>query len=119
MPRALFARLMLLPMARKLRWSPRLIPMVLLFAVMNLTFLSAITRVEATMTIWLQYTAPMWVFLVGVCWFKKPVDPRDGGMLVRPVESHHVGSHRSTYRSLECRWRRLGCDVCCQLCGDQ
>ena len=80
--RALFASLVLLPMARRPRWSPRLIPMVVLFAAMNLTFLTAMTRVEATMAIWLQYTAPMWVFLVGVCWFREPVHPRDGSMLV-------------------------------------
>ena len=34
------------------------------------------------MAIWLQYTAPMWVFLVGVFWFKEPVHPRDRGMMV-------------------------------------
>ena len=79
--RALFASLILLPLARGWRWSPRLIPMVVVFALMNLTFMAAMTRVNATMAIWLQYTAPMWVFLAGVFWFKEPVQPGDRSMM--------------------------------------
>ena len=79
--RALFASLILLPLARGWRWSPRLIPMVVVFALMNLTFMAAMTRVDATMAIWLQYTAPMWVFLAGVFWFKEPVQPGDRSMM--------------------------------------
>ncbi len=64
--RALFAGLMLLPAVRAPRWSPKLIPLCALFAVMNLTYLSAMTLSTAANAIWLQSTAPWWVLLVGV-----------------------------------------------------
>ncbi|MCO6458228.1 MAG: DMT family transporter [Pirellulaceae bacterium] len=80
--RAVFACLILLPMVRRPRWSPKLIPMVLLFTAMNFTFLSALTLTEAANAIWLQYTSPLWVFLVGVFLFREPVHARDRWLLI-------------------------------------
>lgn len=63
--RALFAGLALATMARRPRWSWRLPPMVLAFAVMNYTYLSAMIASGATCAIWLQQTAPAWVVVLG------------------------------------------------------
>lgn len=79
--RAVFASLVLIPMVRRPTWSPALIPMVLVFAAMNLTFLSALSMGEAANAIWLQYTSPVWVFLVGTLVFRETVHPRDAWML--------------------------------------
>lgn len=80
--RALFASLLLVPLIRKPRWNPRLIPAVLVFAAMNFTFLTALTTTTAANAIWLQYTAPLWVFLVGAIALREPIDQRDWLMLV-------------------------------------
>ena len=71
--RALFAGTVLLPFLLPLSrrpgpswWNWRLIPAGLLFAVMNFTFLKAMTLTTAANAIWLQYTAPAWVILIGV-----------------------------------------------------
>jgi len=79
--RALFACLVLLPFVRKPRWTPKLVPMVLLYAAMNYTFLNALTLTNEANAIWLQHTAPVWVFLVGVFVFHEPVHPRDRWLL--------------------------------------
>jgi len=59
--RALFAAVFLLPLARRPRWRWSLVPMVIAFAGMNVTFLSAMTIGTAANAIWLQSTAPFWV----------------------------------------------------------
>jgi drug/metabolite transporter, DME family len=64
--RALFGGLVLLPTVRQPRWRPLLVPMTLTFAVMNVTYLSAVVWTTAANAIWLQMTAPGWVMLVGV-----------------------------------------------------
>ncbi len=71
--RAVFAAAVLVPLLIPLArrpgrswWDPRLIPAGIFFAVMNLTFLKAMTLTTAANAIWLQYTAPAWVILVGV-----------------------------------------------------
>jgi len=64
--RALFAGLLLLPLVRRPRWRPRLVPMAVCFAVMNGVFLGAMILTTAANTIWLQHTAPAWVFLLGL-----------------------------------------------------
>ena len=46
--RALFAGLVVLPFARRPRWSWKLIPAVAIFAVMNVTFLSALTMTSTS-----------------------------------------------------------------------
>src|SRR5207249_102153 len=45
--RALFAGLLLLPLVRRPRWRPQLVPMGLCFAAMNLTYLTAMTLTTA------------------------------------------------------------------------
>jgi len=79
--RALFASLVLVPMVRRPRWSLRLVPMVLAFAVMNFTYLSAMALTEASNAIWLQNTAPVWVFLAGALLLREPPQPRDWMLL--------------------------------------
>lgn len=64
--RALFAGLLVLPLARRPRLRPRLVPMTLCFALMNGSYLTAMTLTTAANAIWLQNTAPMWVFLMGL-----------------------------------------------------
>jgi drug/metabolite transporter, DME family len=79
--RALFATLVLLPFVRRPRWRIQLVPMVLAYVAMNYTFLNALTLTNEANAIWLQNTAPMWVFLIGVLVFREPVHPRDGWLL--------------------------------------
>jgi drug/metabolite transporter (DMT)-like permease len=50
--------------------------MVLCFAVMNILFISALTLGTAANAIFLQYTAPLWLFLAGVWLLGENVDRR-------------------------------------------
>jgi drug/metabolite transporter (DMT)-like permease len=79
--RATFAGLFLLPLVRRARWRPALVPMSLCFAAMNVTYLSAMARTTAANAIWLQSTAPAWVFLLGVAVLGERVSRRDWLML--------------------------------------
>jgi drug/metabolite transporter, DME family len=76
--RGLFATLALLPVLRRgdVSWRPLMLPMVMTFAVMNVTFVSAMALGTAANAILLQYTAPLWIFLVGVWWLGERVEPR-------------------------------------------
>lgn len=62
--RSAFAAAVLIFFVREVRWSWRLIPMVAVFAAMNWTYLNSLVLCEPTLTIWLQYSAPAWVFLI-------------------------------------------------------
>lgn len=64
--RALFAGLILLPAVRRPRFRPTLIPMVVCFVAMSATYLSAMTQTTAANAIWLQSTAPFWIFLLSL-----------------------------------------------------
>jgi len=64
--RAAFAGMLVLPAVRRPRWSPKLVPMAIAFAAMNVTYLSAMSLTTAANAIWLQSTAPWWVFLFSV-----------------------------------------------------
>jgi drug/metabolite transporter (DMT)-like permease len=75
--RALFAGALLLPFVRRPRWTPRLVPMTISFAGMNATFLTAMTLTTAANAIWLQSTAPLWVFAIGLLWRTEPFDRRN------------------------------------------
>jgi drug/metabolite transporter, DME family len=75
--RALFACLFVIPLVRRPRWHVGLVPMVLIFAAMNYTYLTAMTRTTAANAIWLQNVAPVWVFLVGVFVFGERIEPGD------------------------------------------
>ena len=75
--RAVFACLVLWPLVRQPRWSWRLLPMTVLFAGMNYTYLTAMVEGSAANAIWLQCTAPVWVLLVGVLMFGERAVGRD------------------------------------------
>ncbi len=75
--RAFFAALVLLPMARRPRFHPCLVPMTVCFTVMSVTYLSAMTLTTAANAIWLQATSPWWVFILSVVLLRKPVVRRD------------------------------------------
>ena len=75
--RALFASLVLWPLVRRPEWTWKLIPMTLLFAAMNYGYLTSMALGTAANAIWLQFTAPSWVLLIGVVVFKERAVPRD------------------------------------------
>ncbi len=76
--RALFAALSLLPVVRRPRWRPAMAPMLIGFAVMNLTYMTAMAMTTAANAIWLQSTAPFWVLLFG--WLVGLEPPRRGDL---------------------------------------
>jgi drug/metabolite transporter (DMT)-like permease len=75
--RATFACVVLWPLVRRPQWSWRLVPMTLLFAAMNYTYLSAMASGSAANAIWLQMAAPVWVLLAGVTCFGERAVRRD------------------------------------------
>jgi len=80
--RALFAGLLMLPLVRRPKWTPRLVPSALSFAVMTVTFLSSMVLTTAANTIWLQHTAPAWVFLMGLVLLGERAARRDLVLLI-------------------------------------
>lgn len=64
--RALFAALLLAPAVRKPQWAWKLVPLGLTFALMNLSYLTAMTLTTAANAIWLQSTAPWWVLILSL-----------------------------------------------------
>jgi drug/metabolite transporter, DME family len=56
--------------------------MTLFFAAMNVTYLSALSWGEASMVIWMQYTAPAWVFLMSWWLLKEKVHRADVTLLI-------------------------------------
>ncbi len=79
--RSLFAAVVLIPFVRRPRWDVRLIPMTICFAAMTALYLSAVNLTTAANAIWLQATAPAWVFLVGVFWYREAAIARDWRLL--------------------------------------
>jgi drug/metabolite transporter (DMT)-like permease len=75
--RALFAALVLLPAVRRPRWRWGLLPMVIAFTLMNVTYLTSMSQTTAANAIWLQSTCPWWVFLFSAILFREPVVRRD------------------------------------------
>lgn len=75
--RALFAGLLLTPLVRRPRWRPALVPLTFAFTSMNITYLSAMSLTTAANAIWLQCTAPVWVFLISAIWGTDRFDRRD------------------------------------------
>lgn len=80
--RTLFAAVVLLPLVRRPRWRWELGPMSLTFVAMNVAFVNALVLTSAANAIWLQYTAPAWVFLFGVLWLHERATGRDWQLLV-------------------------------------
>ncbi len=83
--RTLFAGICLLPLVRKPSWSWGLVPASLVFAAMNVAYLTAITRTTAANAIWLQNTAPLWVFLIGAGLLQERPRRADWLMLIAVV----------------------------------
>jgi drug/metabolite transporter, DME family len=75
--RAAFAMLVLAPMARRRQWSWGMLPMALAFAAMNWSYLNAMTLTSAANAIWLQSTAPIWVFLMNAALLKERISRLD------------------------------------------
>ena len=71
--RALFAGLIVLAFVRRPRFRWALLPMTMTFVVMNITYLCALTMTTAANAIWLQNTAPAWVFVFGMLLLREPV----------------------------------------------
>lgn len=67
--RAVFASAVLLPFIRRPTWHPALVPLGLAFLMMNICYLSAMVLGTAANAIWLQYTAPAWVFVLAAVLF--------------------------------------------------
>lgn len=59
--RALFAALVLLPLVRTPKFSWAMLPMMLIFFGMNVTFLQSMVWTSTANAIWLQNIAPLWV----------------------------------------------------------
>ena len=72
-----FAGVLVLPAVRKPRWEWGLVPMALAFTAMNVTFLQSMTLTTAANAIWLQSTAPLWVFLFGLTLYRDMRNPHD------------------------------------------
>lgn len=76
--RALAAGLVLIPLLRfgDLRWRPAMAGMVVIFAAMNWMFVQALSRGTAANAIFLQYTAPLWLYVGGIALFGEKPDRR-------------------------------------------
>jgi drug/metabolite transporter (DMT)-like permease len=79
--RALFAGLLLLPLVRRPRFRLALVPMALIFALMNVTYMKAMVYTSGANAVWMQNTAPLWVFLLSALWLREPANRRDLLML--------------------------------------
>ena len=75
--RSFFAALVLLPMVRRPRWNRYLVPLAVVFAAMNVTYLVSLTQTTAANAIWLQATAPWWVFLFSIALLRERIARRD------------------------------------------
>jgi len=75
--RALFAAVVLAPTVRRPRWRGCLVPLMLCFVGMNIAYLTAMVETTAANAIWLQNTAPWWLFLLSVFLFREPIVRRD------------------------------------------
>jgi DME family drug/metabolite transporter len=76
--RAFFAGLVLVPTLRRgdFRFKPLMLGMLLCFAIMNATFISAQALDTAANAILLQNSAPLWLFLASVFWLGEKAEGR-------------------------------------------
>ena len=76
--RALFAGLLLVPAVRRrdIAFRPGIFLMAACFAAMNASFVYAMAQGTAANAIFLQYTAPVWLYLFGVYLFHEPTNRR-------------------------------------------
>jgi DME family drug/metabolite transporter len=94
--RALFGGLLLLPAVRRPRWNWLMLPMALCFAAMSVMYLQSMTLTTAANAIWLQSTAPFWVFLIGLCLRS---EPRQRGDMI-PLVAGAIGVGLILYHEL-------------------
>ncbi len=87
--RAAFAAVVLLPIVRRPRFRWELVPLAACFTGMNVTYLSAMAITTAANAIWLQSTAPWWVFLFG--WLLHRALPQRAEMLPLVFAAAGVG----------------------------
>lgn len=80
--RGLFGFLALVPFIRRPEFRWPMIPMVVCFAIMVWTFMSAMIHGPAANAIWLQYLCPAWVLLAGKLFLREPVTAGDAKMFV-------------------------------------
>jgi len=79
--RTLLAGVVLLPWVRRPRWHWGLVPLSLSFLAMNVTFVNALVLTSTANAIWLQYTAPAWVLVVGALVLREPLTGGDWQLL--------------------------------------
>lgn len=79
--RAIFALTLMIPMVRRPTFAWGMLPMVLCFAAMNWTYLTALIQGPPANAIWLQNIAPVWVMLVGWALLKERPGRADWWML--------------------------------------
>lgn len=75
--RAVFAAVVLLPFVRRPAFRLSLVPLGLAFVLMNVCYLSAMVLGTAANAIWLQYTAPAWVFVLSAVLFAERASGKD------------------------------------------
>ena len=80
--RAVFASLFIVLFVRHPRWSWRMLPMMASFVAMCWAFLQALVNTEASTAIWLQYTAPVFVLIGSVCFFRESIRRKDVWFMV-------------------------------------
>jgi DME family drug/metabolite transporter len=82
--RVLCASAVLLPLLRRRDFSfrPLMLVTAICFAVMNATFITAMSLGSVANAVLLQYTAPMWMYLVSVLCLGEPADRRGGVSVV-------------------------------------
>jgi drug/metabolite transporter (DMT)-like permease len=82
--RVLFAGLFLVPTLRRrdITFRPAMIGMTLAFVILNILFVWALTNSTAANALFLQYTAPMWMYLASIWWLGEPPDRRSSIALV-------------------------------------
>jgi drug/metabolite transporter (DMT)-like permease len=105
--RALFVTLVLLPLVRKPRWRPMLVPLATAFSCMNGTYLTSVVLTTAANAIWLQNTAPFWVLLIGTLVFREPIFGRD----LLPVVLAALGVGLILYFELQGAWTGVVCGM--------
>jgi len=76
--RVFFAGLVLVPTLRRrdLSFRPSMLVMVGIFALMNLTFVLALAGGKSSNAILLQYSAPLWIYIVSILWLGEAASVR-------------------------------------------
>lgn len=79
--RAIFAGAVIVPFIRRPQFRLSMAAMSISFLMMNMTYLPAMTLTTAANAIWLQNTAPIWVYLFGAIVLRDRIIARDWWLL--------------------------------------